>query len=107
VPNATAGDSLLPYLPFGAVSGGVAALNSYLHLHSLLVRLPGNERETPEHFCFQRRIHQLLRDDQRLDLGRGLGARVFEHRKELLRIGERTAIAEQGGMYQIRLVAGL
>jgi hypothetical protein len=58
----------------------------YLHPHSVLVRLPGGERETPKHFRFQRRIHQLPRDDQLLDLGCGVGARVFEHRKELVRI---------------------
>jgi hypothetical protein len=55
-------------------------------LHSVLVRLPGSEREAPKHFRFQRRIHQLLRDDQLLVLGCGVGARVFEHGKELLRI---------------------
>jgi hypothetical protein len=52
----------------------------YLHLHRVFVRLPGSQRETPKHFRFQRRIHQLLRDDQLFDLGRGVGARAFEHR---------------------------
>ncbi len=61
-------------------SGQFGEWKPYLHLHSVLVRLPGSERETPKHFRFQRRIHQLLRDDQLLDLGRGVGARVFEHR---------------------------
>jgi len=78
-----------------------------LHPHSVLVRLPGGERQTPKHFRLQRRIHQLPRDDQLLDLGCGVGARLFEHRKELVRIIERSAIAKQGGMHQIRLVAGL
>jgi hypothetical protein len=53
------GNSLFAYLPFDAVPGGAAALNPYLHLHSVLVRLPGSEREAPKHFRFQRRIHQL------------------------------------------------
>ena len=52
----------------------------YLQLHSVLVGLPGSERKTPKHFRFQRRIHQLLRDDQFLDRGCGVGARVFEYR---------------------------
>ena len=42
-----------------------------------------------------------------MDLGRGVSDRVFERSEELFRVRECAAVAEQGGVYQVRLVAGL
>ena len=72
----------------------------------VLVRSPGSEREACEHLRSQRRLHQLLGDDQLLNLGCGFGARVLKHGKEPRRVRERTAIAKQRGVHQICLVAG-